>query len=302
MNPNSAPVHPSNPIIAIVGGDRREQEIARLAVATGATVRAFGFPFPAAGIQGVSVAGDAGSALQDAWITIFPLPGMKEGCLYAPGVSPAIRVDEPLLRKMSVGGHVFSGTVSDELDLLASRLGLHTHAYEHHKASRVLRVPAIVEGAIARIVENTDITIHKAVIGVVGHGVVGAALTRALYALGALVTVVARDPVQRADAALTGASAIDFPALSELLPKLDILVTTVPHRLIDAAALQLLSAHAVGIDLASPPGCIDQEAAARLGRRTVWARGLGAVAPVTVGRAQWTAISDLIERLLRERS
>lgn len=253
-------------------------------------------------MQGVSIAASAVSALQDAWIAIFPLPGMQDGCLYAPGLTSKIRVDEALLSRMSPGGHVFSGTISQELERLAARLGLHAHAYEHHEASRILRVPAIVEGAIARIVENTDITIHKAAIGVVGHGVVGAALTRALYALGASVTVVARDLVQRAEAALTGAVAIDFGDFPELLPKIDILVTTVPHRLVDTAALRLLPAHAVGIDLASPPGCIDHEAAERLGRRTVWARGLGAVAPVTVGRAQWAAISGLIERLLRERS
>ena len=37
--------------IAIVGGDRREQEIARRAAATGADVRAHGFPWPENGIE-----------------------------------------------------------------------------------------------------------------------------------------------------------------------------------------------------------------------------------------------------------
>lgn len=289
-------------VLAIVGGDRREQEIARLAVASGASVRAFGFPLPAGGIAGVAIAADAAAALRDAWIAILPLPGMKDGCVYAPGVAPGIRIDEATLRHMAAGGHVFSGTVNDELQGLAARLGLHTHAYEHHEASRLLRVPAIVEGAIARIVDNTDISIHKAAIGVVGHGIVGAALTRALYALGGVVTVVARDPVQRAGALLTGASAVDFPALPALLPGLDILVTTVPQRLIDAPLLRLLPPDAVAIDLASPPGGIDHEAAKALGVRSVWARGLGAVAPKTVGRAQWTAVSDTIARLLDERA
>ena len=39
-------------VIAIVGGDRREQEIARCAAATGAEVRAYGFPWPDEGIDG----------------------------------------------------------------------------------------------------------------------------------------------------------------------------------------------------------------------------------------------------------
>ena len=39
--------------IAIVGGDRREQEISRCAAGTGARVRAHGFPWPDGGIDKV---------------------------------------------------------------------------------------------------------------------------------------------------------------------------------------------------------------------------------------------------------
>ena len=42
--------------IGMLGGDRREQEIARLAAATGAAVRAHGFPWPEQGIRGVTTA------------------------------------------------------------------------------------------------------------------------------------------------------------------------------------------------------------------------------------------------------
>ena len=40
--------------------------------------------------------------------------------------------------------------------------------------------PAIVEGAIKVAIENTAITIHNATVGVIGHGIVGAALARTL--------------------------------------------------------------------------------------------------------------------------
>src|SRR6266850_2207630 len=39
--------------IGMLGGDKREQEIARRAAATGAEVRACGFPWPEQGISGV---------------------------------------------------------------------------------------------------------------------------------------------------------------------------------------------------------------------------------------------------------
>ena len=72
-------------VIAIVGGDRREQEIARCAAATGAEVRGFGFPWPADGLDGVLMAGSAADALQGADIALFPIPGIAaDGALFAP--------------------------------------------------------------------------------------------------------------------------------------------------------------------------------------------------------------------------
>ena len=37
-------------VIAVLGGDEREQEICRRAAATGAQVRGFGFPWPEGGV------------------------------------------------------------------------------------------------------------------------------------------------------------------------------------------------------------------------------------------------------------
>ena len=282
--------------IAIVGGDRREQEIARLAVASGMRVRVCGFPQPDGGIGGVKLAQDAVSALSGAQIALFPLPGMTGDNLYAPAAPAPISINEAVLSGLTGKGLIISGAVGPNLQAIADRLGLTTHAYEHDRASRVLRAPAIAEAAIARIVENTDFSIHGSRIGLLGHGVIGATLARALRSLGAHVTVVARDPVQRAEAVVAGIRAIDFPTLPELLPQLDILISTVPHRLIGAEALRLLPAESVAIDLASPPGGIDHDAAKAVGRRSVWARGLGAFSPVTVGRAQWAAIARIIEQ------
>ena len=52
------------------------------------------------------------------------------------------------------------------------------------------------------------------------------------------------------------------------------------------------------IDLASKPGGVDLDAAARLGKRVVWALSLpGKVAPVTAGRAIQTAIYNILSEL-----
>jgi hypothetical protein len=68
-----------------------------------------------------------------------------------------------------------------------------------------------------------------------------------------------------------------------------------------ADLLKLLPKHALLVDLAAPPGGIDREAAEALGLKFVWARGMGARAPITVGRSQWSGISSRIEGILKER-
>src|SRR5690348_8183445 len=95
--------------IAIVGGDAREAEIARLAAETGAAVRAFGFPWPEGGILGVTHAASAPAATAGADIALLPIAGIKDGCLYAPSPGTPIRIDAALLAGMAAGGHIVCG-------------------------------------------------------------------------------------------------------------------------------------------------------------------------------------------------
>ncbi|MBP2151076.1 NAD(P)-dependent oxidoreductase [Xanthobacter flavus] len=135
------------------------------------------------------------------------------------------------------------------------------------------------------IIENTRITIHKSNICLVGQGTIGS-LTRTLIALGAHVHVAARNPVQRAAAYAAGAESAPLEALPELLPRMDIVIGSVPLQILGEDLLRLLPAHALLVDVAAPPGTIDRDAAAALGLKSIWARGMGSRAPVTVGRSR----------------
>jgi len=281
--------------IAIVGGDAREAEIAQLAALTGATVRAFGFPWPDAGIPGVTRANSGPEAMTGAIVALFPIAGIKDGCLYAPSLGDPIRIDAALLDGMAPGGHVICGSADATLTREAERRSLTIHAYEHDKESRLLRAPSVVEGVLATLIGNTTHSLHDAEIAVLGQGVLGRLLALALHKLGARVHAVARDPVQRAEAVVLGIDACGFESLPTIAPCLDILISAVPVTVVDAELLGKLRAGALVVDLASPPGSIDLEAAKARQIKAIWARGLGARAPVTVGRAQWLAIRRRIE-------
>lgn len=281
--------------IAVVGGDDREQEVARLAAAAGAEVRAYGFPWPVGGITGVSLVGSPEEALEDADYALFPIPGMGlDGSLYAPHAAKAVVPDEVLLGRMHPGATIILGTADEALRERAGRLGYELFEYENDTELMLRRGPAIVEGVLSAAIANTVITLHAANVGVVGHGNIGRLLARTLVLLGAHVHVFARNPVQRADAYTAGCLAHPLDELEMTAGELDMLFSTVPTRVVGTAVLHGLPAGALVMDLAAPPGGVDLAAAEELGLRAVWARGMGKRAPVTVGRSQWDGIMKRI--------
>jgi dipicolinate synthase subunit A len=282
-----------------VGGDAREAEIARLAAETGAGVRAFGFPWPAGGIPGVAQAASAPEANTGADIALFPIAGIKDGSLYAPSLGTPIRIDAGLLAGMTTGGHIVCGSADGSLTREAGARSLTIHTYEHDQESRLLRAPSVVEGVLATLIANTGHSLHDSEIAVLGQGVLGRLLAITLHKLGARVHAVARDAAQRAEAVIHGIDACSFESLPTIAPCLDILVSAVPIKLVGADLLQQLRAGTLVVDLASPPGSVDLEAAKALPIKAIWARGLGARAPITVGQAQWLAIRRRIEAIYK---
>jgi dipicolinate synthase subunit A len=289
----------SKRVIGMLGGDKREQEIARLAAATGAEVRAHGFPWPEGGIAGVRHLDDPSAVLAGAQFALFPIPGIAaSGALFAPAAPAPIIPMREMLAGMAAPAHIILGWADKNLKAHADALGVAIHEYEWDRALMLRRTPAIIEGLLKIVIESTAITIHGATVCVVGQGTIGAVLARYLVALGASTHVVARNPEQRAAAFVAGATPHTLDELPALAHRLDMLFSTVPSRIVDADILERLPKSALLVDLAAPPGGIDFEAAQKLGLKAIWGRGLGSRAPVTVGASQWSGIRARIEAIL----
>jgi dipicolinate synthase subunit A len=284
--------------IAIVGGDRREQEIARRAVATGARVRAYGIPWPEGGIDGVTLSDGAHAALAGADVALFPIPGIaSNGALFAPSAPAPIVPDRDMLGGMRKPGHIILGWADANLKAHCAALGIMLHEYESDTRLMFMRGPAIVEGLLKVVIENTDITLHKSRVCIVGQGTIGFLVTRYMVALGAYTHVAARNPMQRAAAYAAGADTHTLDELESLAPTLDTIVSTVPAPVVAGNVLARLPRHALLVDLAAPPGGIDRDAAREFGLKFVWARGMGMRAPRTVGASQWEGIRERIESI-----
>jgi dipicolinate synthase subunit A len=290
-------------IVAVVGGDEREQEIARLAAMANATVRAYGFPWPEDGIAGVARTASAAMAVEGADYVLLPIPGIAtSGEIYAPQAPEPIVPDQSLLGRMRPGAAIVLGRADAGLRAAAAATGVVLIEYEGDAALMLRRGPAIVEGVLAVAIRATPITIHASEAGVIGFGNIGGLLARGLVAMGASVHVFARNPVQRAGAYAAHCEAHELGELSAVAPRLDMLFSTAPARVVDRGVLSVMTPGSLVVDLASPPGGVDLAAAEALGLRAVWARGMGSSAPRTVGRSQWAGIVERIVEHERSRT
>jgi dipicolinate synthase subunit A len=287
--------------IAVIGGDERDPEIARLAAATGASVHAFGLPWPAGGVPGVALEPTAQAAVTGADYLLFPIPLGIGLTVYAPHALEPVVADLGLLGAAAPGAQLFLGRATPELRQVAAQAGIELHEYDPDRELMLLRGPAIVEGALQQAIEHTDVTINDARVVVVGYGNIGSLLARQLRGLGAHVHVAARNPVQRAAAYADGAAPLPLEGLPALAPSLDMVFSTVPARVVGHEVLERLPRGSLVLDIAPPPDHADLELAAELGHRAVWARGLGRRAPVTVGASQWMGLRRRIEELERQR-
>lgn len=288
--------------IAIVGGDEREQEITRQAVASGAAVRCYGFPWPAGGIAGASRAGTAQQAMNGADCALFPIPGIAaDGSLFAPGAPAPIVPDASLLGGLAPGAVIVLGRADERLRAAAGACGVALREYEDDTELMLLRGPAIVEGVLAQAIASTEITIHAAAVGVTGFGTIGSLLARALLALGAQVHVFARNPAQRAAAYAAACHPHPLDDLPAVAPGLAMLFSTIPAPVVGPGVLAALPPGSLVVDIAAPPGGVDLAAGRALGHRVIWARGMGRRAPVTVGRSQWAGIARRITEHLEGR-
>ena len=154
------------------------------------------------------------------------------------------------------------------------------------------------EGAIQLAMEELPITLHGARVLVIGYGRLGRVLADRLAGLKARVSVAARRYADLAWAENCGYGVEHTGQLEGWLCGYDLVVNTVPVRVLREAELADLKPGCLVIDLASKPGGVDFDAAARLGVKAFWALSLpGKVAPVTAGKSIKTTIYNILTEL-----
>ncbi len=228
-------------------------------------------------------------------ILILPMPVSDDGVLVNAPFSQNNLSLNFLTAKLKSDGLAFGGKFG-KAQKLFDEANIETIDYLAREEMSTRNAVPTAEGAVQLMLEEMPRTIYGSRILILGFGRIGKYLAPLLYAMGADVTVAARDVVKRAQAEMTGCKSIAFTELESYAGEFDVICNTVPAQVITENILEKISPDALILDLASRPGGVDWEAAQTLGKRVVWALSLpGKTAPVTAGEIIATTILHILE-------
>lgn len=281
-------------VVAILGGDTRMLEHIRGALADGAITRHHGCVAEAAGIAGAQACATPAEALTGADIVSCPIPGVSvDAALYAPHAPAPIRLHPELLKLLATGAVIFSGPMPAEMEHWAQAAGIKALDYSEDDPLSILHAIPTAEGAIRVAVEHTTETLCGMKTLCIGYGRVGVSVAAAFRAMNARVTLAARNPAQLARAESFGFDTVHTDRLIEVMGAYDLIVSSPTAKVVTRALLAAVKPGALVIDLRSPPGSVDHDAAKELGTKLIWARAQAGTAPRTAGRNEWRVLTRI---------
>ena len=282
--------------IAVIGGDLRQTLVADFLTKDGFDVWIYGFDgehIP----RGVNVAKTLSDALSKTRTVILGITPLDDKMnIKTPFFKDCLSVSS-LLSLVEPGSLIVGGKLPEKLTNLCASAGIRCVDYAEREDFAVLNAVPTAEGAIAIAMDELPFTLHGSNCLITGFGRIGKILARQLHQLGAKVTCSARKSGDLAWIKSLGYSAVHTAGLSDRVHNFDIIFNTIPTCILSSDLLRNIRIETLIIDLASTPGGVDFDAAAKLGIKAIHALSLpGKCAPLTAGKI----IKDTIVNILSE--
>ncbi len=259
--------------ITVIGGDRRLKFVKEKLTLAGYSVDTVGL-----------YENDNGD-ISSSQILLLPVPTTKDG----------VHVFTPLTNRKITLAEIAHNATSEQLILCCNYLFENKKCIDYGALDSYALLNSVptAEGAIKIAIENTDYTLWKSRVLVIGYGRVGKILADRLKALGAEVTVSARKPRDHAMLDALGFSYINTEHLNRIPLNFDIIFNTVDVKVIEDSAIQRLNCDLM-IDL-STLGGFSLDTAEECGIKAIKAPGLPAlIAPKTAAEILNTTVTHII--------
>ncbi|MCR4692966.1 MAG: dipicolinate synthase subunit DpsA [Firmicutes bacterium] len=273
--------------VCVLGGDLRQVTVKKLLEEEGFKV--FGI--------GISEEEFLLDDIKKAEILILPIPVSGDGItLNAPFSKSKINLSE-ITARIDKNCLVLGAKMPKDMENdLKSRQIAYIDYFEREELIIKNAIPT-AEGVIEIALSEMPITLFESRVLVIGYGRVGKVIAEKFKALGSEVCVSARKCADFAWIKEKGMKAIHTESLENEVSKFDLVINTVPAKILDEKVLKNVRNDALILDVASKPGGVDFEVAKKLGKNVIWALSLpGKTAPITSGKI----IKETIMNILSE--
>ncbi|WP_208592585.1 dipicolinic acid synthetase subunit A [Gracilibacillus suaedae] len=283
--------------IAIIGGDARYLPLIHaLKTIDHLSIRILGFEQVEQSYTGVmqSTIENLDTSQLDG--VILPITGIdEEGFVETMFSNEKIQLTDEWFQSLPKHCVVFTGISNQKLNQHISNNHLHLIKLMERDDVAIYNSIPTAEGAIMLAIKHTDFTIHHSNVFVFGYGRVGETTANSFAGLGADIAVISKHETDLARVYEKGWKAYSLDQIEQYIDKCQILINTIPAKVVDKSLIEKMNSQAIIIDLASKPGGIDFEYAKTRGIEAIHALGLpGMVAPTTAGEI----LADRITKIL----
>ncbi len=241
----------------ILGGDKRYYEIINNFVSKGYNVDLVGYKTD---LEKTNIVDISSININEYDIVLFPMNGVKKDFLIS--AEQPFNISNSILNNVKDSCVIFSGIMTPCLEQIKNNS--HREINIFMKDEKVINENVIptVEGMIADLVKNTDITINDSNIIVIGYGHIGKYLVKILNYLGADVTtsIIEENDKKVLDGlGIKNIFSNNKDEMKKNLKKADIVVNTVPNLVLNREYIDCLQNDSYVLDVSSYPHGVDKE-------------------------------------------
>lgn len=275
----------------ILGGDRRQIYLAR-------SIAADGYPVYISCLENCEEAEGLAAVEPEELAArcttiILPLPATRDGKYLNTALSERkIHLNDDFAA-MLIGKNVYGGMMEKLYG--SSEVWGSVCAYDYYAREELMVGNAFLtaEGAVGVAIGEYEGALNGSRCLVTGFGRIGKALCLALRGLGAQVDCCARKARDLTAVRAMGCRALQYREVSEAY---DVIFNTVPAKVLSARQLSRQRSDTLIIELASSPGGVDLEAAARLNIRVLNLPSVpGRMSPKTSGELIKETVYNMME-------
>ncbi len=287
-----------NTNFAVIGGDLRIIKLAKMLATDGNNIYTYGLEKveELKSKRNITMCKSIEDAMEKSKVIIGPIPFSSDGInINSPFSGRNILISE-ILNNIEAKT-LIAGSIKTEIYDLRAHEDMKIIDVMKREELAILNTISTVEGTIQIAISNTDRIIQGSKILILGFGRIGKILAHKFSGISADVTCAARKSEDLAWIKAYGYKEININKIGENLSKYDIIINTVPYKILTEEKIKYIKDECLLVDLASKPGGVDENAINKRKIKFIWALALpGKVAPTTTAEFIKDTIYDILEK------